>query len=75
MIQQWRRSRRPPLPDREYLRLTSADDGREHRIREGDAIDNGRCVALCGHVVILGALAAPPGRPCSTCTAAAEGAS
>lgn len=52
--------------------MTSVRDGREHAVADSEFVPSrrgGRYLALCGHLVVPGSMAAPPGRPCPGCVA------
>jgi hypothetical protein len=52
--------------------MTSVVDDLEHAVADSDFVPSrhgGRYRAVCGHLVVPGSMAAPPGRPCPGCVA------
>lgn len=56
---------------RDTIPITCCLDGQAHDITDDnvDAGHDGHYQALCGHLVLAAALAAPVGRPCASCNA------
>ncbi|MGH3764552.1 MAG: hypothetical protein ACRDS0_05215 [Pseudonocardiaceae bacterium] len=56
---------------RDTIPITCCVDGQSHDIPDGNvtAGHDGHYQALCGHLVLAAALAAPVGRPCASCNA------